>query len=171
MTSHRPALSISRSVRPRTGAIAGLSLVELLVVIAVIGIIAAIALPSVTKVTDGAAVSATAADLKNFETAYVAYRSLEGAWPPDSVVATLPDSATMQKYLSAAQFQKTTPLGGNYNWEGPSYHPFAAISVDGATASTALLTRLDSILDDGNPATGYFRRTINGRYTYILEWK
>ena len=62
-----------------------------------------------------------------------------------------------------------TPLGGNYNWEGPDNYPYAGVAILGATADVGTMEILDAKLDDGDLATGSFRLTPNGRYTYIFD--
>ena len=146
------------------------SLIEMLVVIAVIGIIASIALPSVSRINDSATATAVAGNMKNFATAFRAYEKLEGDWPPDNIVGVMPPGVGMEEYLSEARFEATTSVGGNYNWEGPENHSYAGVSIQGATGHVEILTQVDEILDDGNLNSGYFRRTPNGRYTYIIEW-
>ncbi|MEM7144772.1 MAG: prepilin-type N-terminal cleavage/methylation domain-containing protein [Verrucomicrobiota bacterium] len=149
---------------------AGLSLVELMIVVAVIGILAAFAFPAVSKVSDSASATATSVNLVNFAKAFRAYEKLEKQWPPDNIVGTMPPGVGMEHYLSEAAFESETSIGGNFNWEGPEVHPYAGISIQGSSASTELVTKLDVILDDGNLSTGYFLQTPNGRYTYIIEW-
>ena len=161
---------VNGSAHPARRSHAAFSLVELLVVIAVIGIIAAVALPAVSKVIDSASATATAVNLINFSKAFRAYEKLERQWPPDNIVGTLPPGVGMENYISKNAFESTTSVSGNFNWEGPEVHPYAGISIQGSTAPTDLLVRLDEIVDDGDLATGAFLQTPNGRYTYIIEW-
>jgi hypothetical protein len=49
------------------------------------------------------------------------------------------------------------------------YFPYSGISILGATASEENIRQFDDIIDDGNINAGSFRKTPNGRYTYILE--
>ena len=146
------------------------SLIEMLVVVAVIGIVAAIGLPSVSRINDSATASAVAGNLINFGKAFRAYEKLEGDWPPDNIRGTMPPGVGMEEYITESIFEGTTPVGGNYNWEGPEVHSYAGVSIQGSTASAEMFIRIDEILDDGNLNTGYFLRTPNGRYTYVIEW-
>ena len=75
----------------------------------------------------------------------------------------------MAKYISPEVWGKTTPLGGNYNWEGPDFYPYAGIAIDPITAPQGDLELLDSMLDDGDLTQGKFRITPIGRYTYIID--
>ena len=104
----------------------GFTLLELLVVLAIIGIIAAIAIPQYQDYKDKARVAATAHEIRSFVSGFVAYLAEHGDYPPDSH-ATLP--AGMTKYISATIWAEETPIGGNYNWEGPDSYPYAGISI------------------------------------------
>ena len=41
-----------------------------------------------------------------------------------------------------------TPLGGQYNWEGPDSYPYAGISVFGTTASVETMLKVDAVIDE-----------------------
>ncbi|MCB0358258.1 MAG: type II secretion system protein [Bdellovibrionales bacterium] len=144
----------------------GFTLLELLVTIAIVGILASIGINHFKAFKERAAVAQVASNLKNFGTAFIAYSLAEGDYPPDSHG---PPPAEMNSYLSLAVWNDPTPLGGNYNWEGPDSYPYAGISLFGVTADVDVLESLDAALDDGNLGVGRFRQTPNGRYTYILE--
>lgn len=60
-------------------------------------------------------------------------------------------------------------MGGNYNWEGPDNYDYAGLAINGATKPESLFQVLDRMLDNGDLNSGRFRKTSNGRYTYILE--
>ena len=75
----------------------------------------------------------------------------------------------MADYISPGVWYKTTVMGGTYNWEGPNGYPYAGISIFESTAPVKDLEMLDSMLDDGDLTQGKFRKTPNGRYTYIID--
>ncbi|MCB0324899.1 MAG: prepilin-type N-terminal cleavage/methylation domain-containing protein [Bdellovibrionales bacterium] len=144
----------------------GFTLLELLVTIAIIGILAAIGIPAYASYKDRARVAATASELTGFRAGFVAYTVDYEVYPPDSH-RVLP--AGMENYISESAWSAGTPIGGYYNWEGPNFYPYAAISVEGDSLRYDLLTPLDKALDDGNPGTGKFQITSNGRGTLIIE--
>jgi len=149
----------------------GFTIIELLVVVAIIGIIASVAIVVFTETLIKARVSSIAADLKAFETGFLTYASDNGQMPPDSHLEDpyhLPPGAGMEDYLSVHRWSRGTPLGGDYNWEGPNNYPYAGISLYATPAPASTLAILDERIDDGNLSKGRFRITPNSRYTFII---
>ncbi len=148
----------------------GFTLIELLVVVAIIGIIASIAASILQEQVRKAQVSAVSADLKAFETGFVAYNTDSGVFPPDTHLNgnyNLPSG--MEAYVPVHKWSQETPFGGNYNWEGPDHYPYAGISWFNPDAPSSTFALLDNKFDDGDLTSGKFRLTANGRYTYILD--
>lgn len=154
----------------RRGDQAGFTLIELLIAVAIIGIIAAVAVGVLRAQVDKAKVAAVAADLSTFETGFIAYATDTGELPPDTHLNgnyNLP--AGLEAYIPVHKWSQQTPLGGNYNWEGPDFYPYAGISWFQPTALPSTFAQLDAKFDDGDLGSGKFRLTGNGRYTYILD--
>ncbi len=151
---------------------AGFTLLELLVVVAIIGILAAIGASVYINQIDRARVAAVAADLRTFENGFLSYAKDNSQFPPDSHLPApyhLPPGTGMENYLPARRWAQDTPLGGNYNWEGPNSYPYAGISLFEPSAPASVFAMLDEKIDDGNLGQGRFRLTPNNRYTLIID--
>jgi prepilin-type N-terminal cleavage/methylation domain-containing protein len=151
---------------------AGFTIVELLVVLAILGIIAAVAIAAYWHQIDHARVAAVAGDLRTFETGFLSYASDTGDFPPDSHLDPpyhLPTGVGIEDYLPVTRWATPTPMGGNYNWEGPNNYSYAGVSLYQATVPASTLAMLDDRIDDGDLSQGRFRITPNGRYTYIID--
>jgi type IV pilus assembly protein PilA len=158
--------------KSRKATSAGFTIIELLVVLVIIGIIAAIAVVAYANQLDKARVAAVASDLRTFETGFLSYSTDTSEFPPDSHLPPpyhLAPGTGMENYLPITRWVQETPLGGNYNWEGPDNYPYAGISLYNATASASVMAMLDEKIDDGNLGQGRFRITPNSRYTLIID--
>ena len=148
----------------------GFTLVEVMLVVSIIALLAVVAIPSLLKARQRSQISSVANDLRVFGDAFGLYSLQKGVYPVDTH-NTLPPG--MEDYISQKSWD-SSPLGGHYNWEGPSWgeggaYAYAGISLYGATAPQSQVRELDHMIDDGNLSTGRFRKTLNGRYTYIVE--
>ena len=144
----------------------GFTLLELLVVITIIGVLASIAIPTYNSMRDRAKVGRTATELRNFATAFFAFAMANGEFPEDNHEELPPG---MEAFISPAVFNRTTPIGGRYNWEGPDNYPYAGVSISGSIDDPDLIAVLDNVMDDGDPNTGRLRVGSNGRPTFIIE--
>lgn len=149
---------------------AGFTLVEIMIAVAIIGLLAAIAIPNFRKARESARVTVVANDLRVFGDAFCQYCIIRGRYPVDTH-NTLPPG--MEEYISQSSWEGDA-LGGQYNWEGPSWgegggYNYAGISLFEPTAPLETLQLLDKTIDDGDLSTGLFRLTPNSRYTYIIE--
>jgi type II secretory pathway pseudopilin PulG len=92
----------------------------------IIGILAAASVPALKKNTINARSSAVMNDLRVYSGAFQAYAQEHGDWPPGgSSPGVFP--AGMDGYLSATNWSRKTPIGGNYQ--------FATQSPQGAAAT------------------------------------
>ncbi len=145
----------------------GFTLVEIMIVVAVIGLLAGIAIPSLTRARINARVSRMANDLRTFAAAFEMHNLDQGHWPTDVNRGIIPPS--MQGYLRGSAFTQPTPIGGNWDWDFNMFGIRAGISVVDPIADDLVLLKIDTFLDNGNLATGRFRRTAARRHTFVLE--
>lgn len=145
----------------------GFTLIELMIVVVIIALLASLAVTSYKHYVLRARLSETATQLGYFAREFNVWKQVNGRYPNDSHRILPPDAKGLA--INEAQWLATTALGGNWNWEGPNGYPYAGISIDGATALEEEMMQFDAIIDNGNLASGKFRRTSNGRFTYILD--
>ncbi len=134
------------------------SLIELVV----IAVIAAIAVPRATNASRNAAAAAMAAHLQRMAAAFELYHAEHGAWPPGLLLGTMPSE--MAGRIDSGAFGHT-PAGGRYCWfnwlSGGSTFGGCHITVVDVAVDPLdwdLVTRVDALLDDGDPVTGAFAR-------------
>jgi len=138
-----------------------------MVVVVIIGVLASFAVPNYLNFQRNARVGRTASEMRSLSQAFVAYYAGNGQYPTDSHL-TLPPG--MSEYINPAIWANGTPIGGNYNWEGPDNYPYAGLSIFPSTAAPVNeLKMLDFMLDDGDLSQGNFRYGTNGRPTLIIE--
>ena len=144
----------------------GFTLLELLVAVAIIGILAALAVPAYSVYKARANVASTAADLRGFASGFWAY-TVDNEDFPDDTNLVLPPG--MEIFIEPSVWNRGPAIGGQYNWEGPSFYPYAGISIMNPP-SNDILRSLDKALDDGDLTRGRFRIvTANSRPTYMVS--
>lgn len=138
----------------------GFTLVEIMVVVVIIGLLAALAVPTFQRMRTRSIATRLANDLRQYSDSFQRYALEQGGWPPVGGVSEVP--AGMEGYLPAA-YQEPSPLGGGFTWSGDS----ARLRLANATgANDEIMLRVDTMIDDGNLASGDFR--TNGT-DYVLQ--
>ena len=138
---------------------AAFTLVEIMVVVVIIGLLAAIAIPAFQRVRERSIASRYINDFRQFESAFKRYATENGQWPPAGGVGTIPTGMT--GYLPES-FTSSSPMGGNYQWSGPSSY----VVLRNSQATDALMQVVDAALDDGDLAAGEFVKIAGVGYGY-----
>jgi prepilin-type N-terminal cleavage/methylation domain-containing protein len=132
----------------------GFSIIELMVVVTTIGILALLSVPGVRGATDRTQATATANDLRVFSEAVEFYSTSEGSYPASMSYTIIPNG--IKEYLPPAW------QDGSYSWFYINTARYTYIYVYNLKFTAEQAVRLDSIIDDGNIATGNVRMAING---------
>ncbi|MCK5529591.1 MAG: hypothetical protein KAI74_07890 [Kiritimatiellae bacterium] len=97
----------------------------------------------------------------------------EGVYPPETAIATEPEN--LSEYMSYnIPWSKETPIGGYWDWDNDNnsadaaYGVYAGLVINGPNRTTLQMKEIDAKIDDGNIASGRFRRHKNG-YIYIVS--
>ncbi len=147
--------------RSRCRPAAGFSLVEIMIVVVIIGLLAAL-----QRVRLRAVASRYLNDARQIRDGAERYAMETGQFPPNGVMSL---HAELRGYIPDSLFASTTtPLGGVWDWDFQQSGITAAISVYQPTASDDLLRHIDRTIDDGDLATGNFRRA-NSKAIYVIQ--
>lgn len=147
-----------------------------MVVVTIIGLLASLSMPAAKRAGQSARASAVANDLRVFATAFTTQAQQSGNFPPETTVGVLPP--LMVGALGNSAWRRKTPIGGLYNWDfnrnhgGTVFRAAIAISRSGTnlvTTDTQQLLAIDRRIDDGNLATGNFRRGAASEPVFIIE--
>ena len=144
----------------------GFTLVEIMIVVAIIGLLAAIAIPSMLEAGIKSRGARFAREIENAGHAFVRYSFDHGEFPADKNPAQMPDG--MAEYLNRFPWTQETVIGGHWDWDYQQFGHKAGVSVYAPKWNDAQMAKIDKIMDDGNLATGQFRKRSNG-YMYIIE--
>ena len=147
------------------------TLVEILIVVIILGVLAAIVLPLLGDALGSTQQASFISDIRIFYNSAQRYMLDTDQYLEDSASGQLP--AGWDPYLRSSAWTRPTPIGGVWDFELDSFGIKSAFGVhfDGTaeTRDDAYMQRIDLILDDGNLATGAFRKIANDRYYFILE--
>ena len=105
--------------------------------------------------TGEAKVTTTASLIRLINEAAVNYRLETGEWPAEVLALTLPTE--LEPYLRSSVFTTAVPVGGVWDWSGPSGKNTVGISIRFGTKSFTGyddLDKLDKLIDDGDVLTG-----------------
>lgn len=147
------------------------TLVEILIVVVILAILAALTVPGFVGAMEQTAQGAFLTDIRIFGDAAALHYSRTGDFLEDSSSGELP--AGFGEYIDERVWLKETPVGGVWDSESYDTGGFAsAIGVHfdgtGETRDDAYMLVIDQTFDDGDLATGHFRKIASDRYYYIV---
>jgi len=147
----------------------GFTLVEILIVVVILGILAAIVISSFANVGQDTKVVTFVTNIRTFADAAVVYQNITGEHLEDSGTGDLP--AGWEPYVNEAKWLQGPSIGGEWDFELNSFGITSGFGVDfGADdhPGDPFMTQIDESFDDGDLATGKFRKIANDRYYYVL---
>jgi prepilin-type N-terminal cleavage/methylation domain-containing protein len=147
----------------------GFTLVEILIVVVILGILATVVVGEMTSAAADSREVAFGTNLRTFVHAGQLHHEQTAAWPEDADSGAVP--AGMAEYLDAASFRAGSPVGGLWDYELAEHGLAAAVGVHfkhDSPPDDAFMTRIDARIDDGNLATGAFRKLAGDRFYWVL---
>ena len=144
----------------RTGAF---SLIELVIVLAILGILAVVAASRVLDIKSDSQINATMTEANRLNRLAMIARERLGRWPNDASNGVVPTD--LRSVLFPTSF-RATPIGGQWDWNGPGTTvPHWGIAVHFTSSRAEPIgeySKLDAKFDDGNASTGKIRRFVSG---------
>ena len=154
----------------RTSVRGAFTLVEILIVVVILGILAAIIIPQFANWPGTASQVAFITDLRIYNDAAEYYMNVTGEFLEDSSSGQLP--AGWETFVNEAEWTAGTPIGGVWDFELDSFGLKSAFGVhfmNGPRKDDTFMTEVDAIVDDGDLASGAFRKIASDRYYLVVR--
>ncbi len=141
----------------------GFSLIELMVVVTTIGILALLGIPGIRLAAERTEATAAAKDIRVFIEALEFFSTSEGNYPSTMTYTNMP--------LEISNYLPPLWKNGSYSWFYVNTSNFIYVYIYNLNFTTEQAVRLDSIIDDGNIATGDVRVAYNGSgLIYLFQY-
>lgn len=150
---------------------AAFTLIEILIVVVILGILAAVVIVQISGMRADAERSAFISSGQIFQEAAYRYFLDNGAFPPDRRSGRLPDG--FGDYITSQSWERLTPIDGLWDMEADSYGLTSSLGVHfksgtGDRKDDAYMQKIDAIIDNGDLATGIFRKLAGRRYYFVI---
>lgn len=148
---------------------AAFTLVEILIVVVILGVLAAIVIPMFADASEDAQKVAFTTDVRIFTEAAILFHQEQGVYLEDSASGQLP--LGFDPYIEEEKWLAETPLGGVWDSEQSSFGITSGLGVHfngGSQPDDAYMTDVDRILDNGDLASGAFRKIAADRFYSII---
>ncbi len=148
----------------------GFTLMEVLIVVLILGVLAAMIIAQFAGATDDAQRTAFIANGRIFREQAKHFQLDNGEYPEDASSGSLPDG--FGYYVQEDKWVGGTPIGGVWDAELNSFGLTSSIGVHfygaGQTRDDAYMRQIDAAMDDGDLATGSFRKIAGDRYYLVV---
>jgi len=148
----------------------GFTLMEVLIVVVILGVLAAMIIAQFAGATDDAQRAAFIANGRIFREQAKHFQLDNGVYLEDAASGTLPQG--FGYYVQQNKWEGGTPIGGVWDAERDSFGLTSIIGVHfnglGETRDDAYMQQIDAAMDDGDLATGSFRKIAGDRYYLVV---
>lgn len=148
----------------------GFTLVEVLIVVMILGILASVIIAQVSNVSESSRQTGFASQVKAFVQLEGVYRLRSGLYLANSASGVCPPE--LLGSLPREAWEGGTPVGGVWDAEFNSSGITSGIGVhfdgSGNTRDDAYMVEVDRLMDDGDLATGAFRKLAGDRYYWVI---
>jgi len=147
----------------------GFTLIEILIVVTILGILASIVIALFNTTTEDAQRTAFISSGRVFSNAAQRFELDNGGPLEDASSGVLP--VGFDPYVQESRWGET-PIGGVWDTELNSFGIVSALGVHfegtGKTRDDIFMAEVDQAIDDGDLATGSFRKLASDRYYFVL---
>ncbi len=148
----------------------GFTLMEVLIVVVILGVLAATVIAQFVGASADAQRTAFIANGRIFREQAKHFQLDNGVYPEDASSGVMPEG--FGYYVQQNMWEGGTPIGGVWDAELNSFGLTSSIGVhfngSGRTRDDAYMQQIDAVMDDGDLATGSFRKIAGDRYYMVV---